>query len=94
MQVDECRAAAGVAHPFHQLTKVGSCIGGQLVAGMAQVMEMNVKSSRGEPPDSAATTAEPALQILVGNAMLNAPCLKLRDINRIGQSPRRLVGKI
>jgi hypothetical protein len=26
--------------------------------------------------------------------MLDAPRLKLRDINRIGQSPRRLVGKI
>ena len=25
--------------------------------------------------------------------MLYGPCLKLRDINRIGQSPRRLVGK-
>jgi hypothetical protein len=25
--------------------------------------------------------------------MLHGPCLKLRDINRIGQSPRRLVGK-
>jgi hypothetical protein len=26
--------------------------------------------------------------------MLHAPCLSLRDINRIGQSPRRLVGKV
>ena len=25
--------------------------------------------------------------------MLRGPCLKLRDINRIGQSPRRLIGK-
>jgi hypothetical protein len=37
-----------MAHAFHQLTKVGSWIGGQLVAGVAQVMEMNVKSGRGQ----------------------------------------------
>jgi hypothetical protein len=51
--------------------------------------------ARGEPPDSdtAATAAEPALQILEGKAMLHFPCLELRDINRIGQSPRRLVSK-
>ena len=44
------------------------------------------QSARGEPPDSgtAATAAESALQILEGNAMLHAPYLKLRDINRIG----------
>src|SRR5215472_3196149 len=33
---------------------------------------------------TAATAAEPALQILVGNAMLHTPCLKLSDLNRIG----------
>jgi len=43
--------------------------------------------------EAAATAAEPALQILVGNAMLHTPCLELSDINRIGQSPRRLVSK-
>ena len=26
--------------------------------------------------------------------MLDTPCLKLGDINRIGQSPRRLIGKV
>jgi hypothetical protein len=56
--------------------------------------EGRARRARGEPPDSAATAAEPALQILGGNAMLDAPCLNLRDINRIGQSPRRLVGKV
>jgi hypothetical protein len=40
--------------------------------------------TRGEPPDSAATAAEPALQILEGNAVLHGPCFKMRDINRIG----------
>jgi hypothetical protein len=39
---------------------------------------------RGESPESAAATAEPALQILEGNTMLRSPCLKVRDINRIG----------
>jgi hypothetical protein len=37
-----------VAHAFHQLTKVGSCVSGQLVASMAQVVQINVKSSRSE----------------------------------------------
>lgn len=54
------------------------------------------RKARGEPPGSgaAATAAEPALQIIEGNAMLNSPRLSLRDIDRIGQSPRRLVGKV
>jgi hypothetical protein len=26
--------------------------------------------------------------------MVDGPCLKVRDINRIGQSPRRLVSKV
>jgi hypothetical protein len=56
--------------------------------------EGQARKARGEPPHSAAAAAEPALQILEGNAMLDAPCLKLRDINRIGQSPQRLVGKV
>ena len=46
--------------------------------------EGQARKARGEPPDSAATAAEPALQILEGNATLDGPCLKLRDINRIG----------
>ena len=56
MQVDQCRPAAGVAHAFHQLTKVGARVCGQLVAGMAQVIQMNAKSGRGERgiPDLAA----------------------------------------
>ena len=45
-----------------------------------------LRNARGEPPDSgtAATAAEPALHILEGKAMLRGPCLKPRDINRIG----------
>jgi hypothetical protein len=46
--------------------------------------EGQARNARDEPPDSAATAAEPPLQILEGNATLDAPCLKLRDINRIG----------
>ena len=46
--------------------------------------EGQARKARGEPPDSAATAAELALQILEGNAMSHAPCLKMRDINRIG----------
>ena len=52
----------------------------------ADLFEVPFQDKRGEPPDSgtAATAAEPALQILEGKAMLRGPCLKLRDINRIG----------
>jgi hypothetical protein len=56
--------------------------------------DAKARKARGGPPDSAAAAAEPALQILGRNAMLDAPSLKLRAINRIGQSPRRLVGKV
>jgi hypothetical protein len=61
MQIDKRRSAAGVAHAFHQLTKVGSCVGSQLIAGMAQVMQMNVESGRGERgiPDRAAKVGVP-----------------------------------
>src|ERR1700760_4601898 len=45
-------------------------------------------------PGTAATAAEPALHILERKAMLRGPCFKPRDINRIGQSPRRLVSKV
>jgi hypothetical protein len=47
MQVDQRCSAAGVAYAFHQLAKVGACVGGELVASVAQVMKMNVKSGRG-----------------------------------------------
>jgi len=65
---------------------------GVLAAGMRaegrlrRNLVIEVRSARGEPPDSgtAATAAEPAFQILGGKAMLRGPCLKLRDINRIG----------
>jgi hypothetical protein len=36
-----------------------------------------------ERPDSG-TAAEPALQNVVGDAVLDAPCLKVCGINRIG----------
>jgi hypothetical protein len=39
--------------------------------------------ARGELPDSG-TAAEPALQNVVGDAVLDAPRLKVRGINRIG----------
>jgi len=44
------------------------------------------RNARGEPRGSgtAATAAEPALHILERKAMLRGPCLKMRDINRIG----------
>jgi hypothetical protein len=43
-------------------------------------------------PDSG-TAAEPAFQLVVGNAVLGGPGLELRSINRIGQRPRRLLSK-
>jgi hypothetical protein len=49
-------------------------------------------AGRREPPDSG-TAAELAFQIVVGNAVLCGPGLKLRATNRIGQRPRRLVSK-
>ena len=58
--------------------------------------EGQAPNARGELPGSgtAATAAEPALHILERKAMLRGPCFKPRDINRIGQSPRRLVSKV
>jgi hypothetical protein len=43
-------------------------------------------------PDSG-TAAEPAFQLVVGNAVLYGPGLELRPVNRIGQRPRRLLSK-
>lgn len=45
--------------------------------------EGQAQSARGEPPDSG-TAAEPADQIVVGKAVLRAPCHEPVDINRIG----------
>jgi hypothetical protein len=42
-----------------------------------------VRKARSERPDSG-TAAEPALQNVVGDAVLDAPCLKVCGINRIG----------
>ena len=42
VQVDEGGAAGGVAHAFHQLTRVGARFGDELVPGMAQVVEVDV----------------------------------------------------
>jgi len=41
VQVDQRGAAGGVAHAFHQLTKIRPGLGDQAVAGVAQIMKMD-----------------------------------------------------
>src|SRR5262245_17816484 len=41
VQIDECGPAAGVAHAFHQLAKVGSRLGGQVIACVPQIVEVD-----------------------------------------------------
>jgi hypothetical protein len=61
MQVDQRGAAGGVAHAFHQLTKIRPGLGDQTVAGVAQVMKMDVHAGlrQGGKPDPAAEVAMP-----------------------------------
>jgi hypothetical protein len=65
------------------------CVYISLAASQAEVRP----GRRGEPPDSDAA-AEPANQIVEGNATLHTPGIELLDIHRIGQSPRCLVSKV
>jgi hypothetical protein len=61
MQVDQRGVAGGVAHAFHQLTKIRPGLGDQTVARMAQVMKMDIypRCGHGREPDPAAEVAMP-----------------------------------
>ena len=48
VQVDESGPAGRVAHAFHQLTRVGTCLSDELVTGMAQVVQVNAETGCGE----------------------------------------------
>ncbi len=61
VQVDEGGAAGGVAHPFHQLTRVGPSLSHELVTGMAQIVQVDIETSRDErgTPGTAAEVGVP-----------------------------------
>jgi len=63
VQVDESGAAGGVAHAFHQFTRVGACLGDELVTGMAEVVKVDAETGCGEcaiPDPTAEWTPPPA----------------------------------
>ncbi len=74
VQVDQCGAGAGVAHPGHEFAQVGSGVDGQVVPGMPEIVEVHA----GEPgglecgkPDAAADVPVP--QRLAAAALKTRP---------------------
>jgi hypothetical protein len=61
MQVDQRGAGAAVAHAFHQLPEVGTRRSGQVIAGVAKIMEVNA----GEPGSGAGPVPDPAAEVAV-----------------------------
>src|SRR5690242_638997 len=47
MQVDQCCASAAMAHALHQFPQVGTGLGGQVIAGVAQVVKMHTGQLNG-----------------------------------------------